>query len=174
MIKDDLKVRSAPESGGRQGMEAQTQENYGVERPAEEEGAIKIVSFFLDGEEYAFDVADAVEVLRPKNVTEVPRTPAFIKGILSVRGEMVPVICLKKLLGIKSPASDNGAGRMTRILLAGAEESKAGFSVDRIGGVKEYRVSLIEETPGGGFIKGIIHLDGGVINILDINRLLGV
>jgi len=49
-----------------------------------DEGTINIISFFLGLDEYAFEVADAVEVLRPRQVTEVPRTPAYIKGILSV------------------------------------------------------------------------------------------
>src|SRR5574337_293394 len=92
----------------------------GAGQKAHEEERLQIISFFLDGEEYAFEVADAVEVLRPRQMTEVPRTPDFIKGILSVRGEMVFVIDLKKRLNI----GEAERGSVCRILITSLEQAR--------------------------------------------------
>lgn len=140
-----------------------------------QESMVQVVSFFLSGQEYAFDVADAVEVLKPKEITKVPRTPGFIKGILSVRGEMVAVFDLRERLGI---LTDDAAAhkRSARILIAGAEETKTGFVVDRMGGVRDYPALSFEKNtqPDGGFLKGVIRLGGRVINILDIASLTDI
>lgn len=151
---------------------APTEDNYAesLEQYSVEGEKLQIVSFHLNSEEYAFEVTDAVEVLRPRTVTEVPRTPEFIKGILSVRGEMVPVIDLKKRLGIV-PDGFNGAGR---ILIAAVEDLKAGFTVDRLAGVKEVPVQsvVLSAGPDHGFLKGVIHAGDDPILLLEISRLV--
>lgn len=144
--------------------------------PAPDEEAVQIVSFFLDGDEYAFEVIDAVEVLRPKEITDVPQRPRFIKGLISVRGEMVPVIDLKMRMNDGKGASEYNL-LSSRILIGGAYESKAGFLVDGIGGVKEVKAGSMEAAEdrgvgASGFLKGVIRLDDKVIRLLDIERIL--
>ncbi len=154
---------------------APTEENYteSIERKSGEEEKLRIISFFLGVDEYAFEVADAVEVLRPREITEVPRTPAFIKGILSVRGEMVPVMDLKQRLNAGS-----ANGRAGRILITAVEDLKAGFVVDKLSGVKEVPASSLgpandaPEDPAAGFLKGVIRVKDVVIRLLDAARLL--
>ena len=151
---------------------APTEDNYeeSLEQNSLEGEKLQIVSFHLNSQEYAFEVTDAVEVLRPRTVTEVPRTPEFIKGILSVRGEMVPVIDLKKRLGIRLDGF-NGAGR---ILIAAMDDLKAGFTVDRLAGVKEVPMqSVVPSTgPNQGFLKGVIHAGDDPILLLEISLLV--
>jgi purine-binding chemotaxis protein CheW len=150
---------------------APTEDNYAesLERHSVEGEMLHIVSFYLNGDEYAFEVTDAVEVLRPRQVTEVPRTPPFISGILSVRGEMVPVIDLKRRLGM-----DPGGDSAGRILIASVDDIKAGFNVDRLAGVKEVPLSSVE-TPGdsdSGFLKGVIRGGSSTILLLNTHRLV--
>ncbi|MDO8427237.1 MAG: chemotaxis protein CheW [Deltaproteobacteria bacterium] len=144
----------------------------GAGQKAEDEQRLQIISFFLDGEEYAFEVADAVEVLRPRQMTEVPRTPEFIKGILCVRGEMVPVMDLKKRLGIG--AAD--CKRLCRILITSIEDLKAGFLVDRLSGVKDVPVSSIGPALEGErafkFLKGLIATKEKPIKLLNAAKLI--
>ena len=131
----------------------------------------RVVSFFLDGTEYAFEVTEAFEVLKPGSLTTVPRTPEFIKGILSIRGEMIPVIDIKRRLGLVS--QPGGDYSRSRILVAGTDSRKAGFLVDGVGGVKEFRKSSFK--PGGeknGFVKWSVSTGKGAISILDVERLL--
>ncbi len=145
----------------------------GAGQKAQEEERLQIISFFLDGEEYAFEVADAVEVLRPRQMTEVPRTPDFIKGILSVRGEMVFVMDLKRRLNIGEAES----GRVCRILITSVEDLKAGFLVDRLSGVKDVPVSSIGPAAHLGdkaakFLKGLIAAKDRPIRLLDASKLI--
>jgi len=151
---------------------APTEDNYAesLEQNSIEGEKLQIVSFYLNTLEYAFEVTDAVEVLRPRAVTEVPRTPEFISGILSVRGDMVPVIDLKKRLGLVS----DGPSATGRILITAIDDIKAGFTVDRLAGVKEVPVESLV-SPGdsdSGFVKGVIHSGNDPILLLDISRLV--
>jgi purine-binding chemotaxis protein CheW len=173
MIKQKQNSTHNGGDAARQETVAPTEDNYAesLEQNSVEGEKLQIVSFYLNGEEYAFEVTDAVEVLRPRQVTEVPRTPEFIKGILSVRGEMVPVIDLKKRLGIPPDGTSAAAGR---ILIAAMEDLKAGFTVDRLAGVKEVPVQSVV-APGksdSGFVKGVIHGADALILLLNISRLV--
>lgn len=172
MIKQKLNSAHNGADAARQETVAPTEDNYAgsLEQNSIEGEKLQIVSFYLNGREYAFEVTDAVEVLRPRQVTEVPRTPEFIKGILSVRGEMVPVIDLKKRLGIP-PDCSTGAGR---ILIAAMEDLKAGFTVDRLAGVKEVPVQSVvaPDKSDSGFLKGVIHGGDAPILLLNISRLV--
>lgn len=141
----------------------------------QEEEKLHIVSFYLNGAEFAFEVSDAVEVLRPRQLTEVPRTPDFIRGILSVRGEMIPVFDLKKRLGI-TDADSKPSGR---ILIAAVDDLKAGFFVDRFFGVKEIPKKAIEPPAEGGhvpaeFLKGNIDVNGNSISLLNTLKLIEI
>jgi len=162
-------------ASARQETAAPTEDNYAesLEHRAGEEEKLHIISFFLGDAEYALEVTDAVEVLRPREVTEVPRTPEFIMGILSVRGEMVPVIDLKLRLSVGKAGQGSG-----RILVASVDEIKAGFAVDRLAGVKEVPASSLallsgdEEGTDAPFLKGLIRVGDFYIRLLNARRLI--
>lgn len=174
MRRKILDLRQIQEAALRQATVAPTDENYSesLARGTAEEERLNIISFFLDGLEYAFEVSSAVEVLRLKNLTEVPKTPAFVLGILSVRGEMVPVIDLKGRFGEGLQAKKTG-----RVLVASFDDLKAGFIVERLSGVKEVPVSSIDADTSGfdepcrGFLKGLIKGDS-LIRLLDAGKLM--
>lgn len=154
---------------------APTEDNYARSLEAAESAEkFQIVSFFLGGDEFAFELTEAVEVLRTRKLTEVPRVPSHIKGILSVRGDMVPVIDLKERLKISS------GGVAGRILVITVEDVKAGFLVDKMGGVKEVPVSATEPVAGAEvpvpseFLKGLMHMDGKYTLLLNASRLIGI
>lgn len=157
------------DASSRQSTVAPTVENYskGLERQVPEEKKLQIVSFFLGEREYAFELIDAVEVLRARTLTEVPRTPDFIKGILSVRGEMVPVMDTKMRLSEGCFESV----KFRRVLVTSVAGLKVGFLVDRMGGVREVAVASIEPVEDG-FVKGFIQAPGGLILLLDVVRLI--
>lgn len=141
------------------------------EDTALDEEKLQIISFFLGEDEYAFEVSDAVEVLRQRPLTDVPRTPEFIKGILSVRGEMVPVFDLKNRLRIGSTVFTQTG----RILIASIEDLKAGFLVDRLSGVREVPAKAFEPCPDeAGFVKGFIYHNNRVIRLLSPARLIDI
>ncbi|MBE7413919.1 MAG: chemotaxis protein CheW [Deltaproteobacteria bacterium] len=132
-MKNAIRLKIAEEAP-RQATFAPTVENYDESldhRKKSAEGTINIISFFLGADEYAFEVSEAVEVLRPRQATEVPWTPAYIQGILSVRGEMVPVLDLKMRLGWEGERQAHGQDTHR---CRGRPEGR--LLVDRLSGVK--------------------------------------
>lgn len=140
------------------------------------EPALKVISFYLNADEYAFEITDAFEVMKPKEYTEVPLNPVFIKGVISVRGEMVALIDLKTRLNIPGFQGHGGA-RPPRILIAGHAEHKTGFLVDGIAGVRELPDESLKEAANAGaalngFAKASALLGGKRIVVLDLKKLL--
>jgi purine-binding chemotaxis protein CheW len=154
---------------------APTEENYlaSLEYRSPDEENLNVITFFVGQRECAFEVSDAVEVLRPRQITEVPRTPEYILGILSVRGEMVTVIDLRMRFGMEPL----GAMPSSRILVATVDDLKAGFLVDRLGGVKAVKTASVEKPgPDAGapvrFLKAVIQTAGGSVLLLDAGALI--
>ena len=154
---------------------APTEENYlaSLEYRGPDEESLNIISFFTGPRECALEVSDAVEVLRPRQITEVPRTPEYIKGILSVRGEMVTVIDLRMRFGME-PAE---ALPSSRILVVTVDDLKAGFLVDRLVGVKAVRAASVQQAgpdhgAPGRFLKGVFQSSGNSVLLLDAGALL--
>ena len=139
---------------------------------AVDDGMLRLVSFFLNEQEYAFEISEAFEVIKPREVTEVPQVPDFIMGILSVRGEMLPIMDLKARLGMDSSGNDY---MMKRILIAGGEERKAGFMVDGVGAIKEFKAKSLKSVGRKvGFLTGTVTFKGNSISVLDIDKLLDI
>ncbi len=142
-----------------------------VPKPPDDD-MLRLVSFSLNGDEYAFEVSGTFEVIKPREVTEVPRVPDFIKGILSVRGEMLLIMDLKARLGMDSSGNDY---MVKRILIAGGEECKAGFMVDGIEAIKEFKTNRFKRVKSKvGFSTGTVSFKGESINVLDIDKLLKI
>lgn len=160
----------------RQATVAPTDDDYAssLEYRSRNKEKIHIVSFYLFTNEYAFKVSDAVEVLKLGGLTAVPRTPEFMKGILSVRGDMVPVIDLKKRLGVGSSEAPPGS----RILITAVEDLKVGFIVDRLSGVQEVPSNSIVLSngieDGSLFVNGVISMNGKTISLLNLDKLIDI
>lgn len=169
--KIELKIDPAE----RQLTVAPTEENYlaSLDYRSPDEENLNIISFFAGVRECAFEVSDAVEVLRTRQITEVPRTPAYIKGILPVRGEMVTVIDLRIRFGMEPlevrPSS--------RILVVTVDDLKAGFLVDRLVGVKAVKSAAVV-SPGSDlgvhsrFLKGVVSSSGMSVLLLNASSLI--
>jgi len=147
-----------------------------LEYRAEDAEKITVISFFAGGAEYAFPVTEAVEAVRNRALTEVPRTPAFIKGIFSHRGEMVSVVDIKERLGIVSaPRTPYGV----RILITLVDDMKTGFLVDRLSGVRDVLLADVRAPAPNEiascemeFVIGLIKSGDRLIRLLSSARLV--
>jgi purine-binding chemotaxis protein CheW len=143
-----------------------------VERSGDDSGARYLI-FVLGGEEYALEVSQAREVLDLRPVTPVPNTPAFVKGVMSCRGNVVPVIDLRVAFGLPAVEDDE-----TCIVLADSEHVKMGLVVDRVAGVVDVGDQQLEETPsfegetGTSMIRGIRRDYGKATIVLDIGMVM--
>ncbi len=149
-------------------------------RPAETEPLaatmqeIELLSFRLGGEEYAVMVSDVREVLKTRDLTMVPNAPAYVLGVTSLRGAMLPVIDLCKRLGLTPGVRDE----KSRIIVVNPDEEDAGLMVDRVTGVFRIMPDAIRPTPenvehGGEFLRGIVRKDDKLYIMLDPVKAVG-
>jgi len=133
-----------------------------------------LVTFYLDREEYGVDVRQVQEIRRVGDITSVPRAPEFVRGVINLRGRILPVLDLKRKLALGEVA----ASRNSRIVVVRVRERLLGLLVDGASQVPKIPVSRIEAAPeevverGGDYIRGVAKLDDRLIILVDLERLL--
>lgn len=133
-----------------------------------------LATFFLAGEEYGVEVRQVQEIRRVTEITSVPRAPEFIRGVINLRGRILPVLDLRRRLALGEVATDRAA----RIVVVRLKERLLGLLVDGASQVLKVKVSQIEPPPeevlqqGGDYIRGVAKLDDRLIILVDLERLL--
>ena len=135
------------------------------------------LTFKLDEEVFALDVAKVREILEYTTVTKVPRTPDFMRGVINLRGSVVPVIDLRLKFGMSvTQQTVNTCIIVTEVQMED-EVIILGALADSVQEVVEMEPAQIEAAPHIGtglntdFIKGMGKLDGNFIMILDMDRI---
>ncbi len=140
----------------------------------EEEEQLQLLTFKLGGEEYALNIMDIKEIIRPKEATEVPRTADYILGIFSLRGTIIPIFDVSLRLGL----SQGERGPQNRIVVVKSQEHFFGLHVDSVVQVLDIPLSKIEPPPEilggveGEFLRGIGKIDDRLIILLNLGRIL--
>jgi len=135
-----------------------------------------LATFFLDREEYGVDVKLVQEIIRVAQVTPVPRAPEFIRGVINLRGRIIPVIDLKRKLGL----GEFTEARASRVVVVKVKERLIGLLVDGASQVLKVPVSVIEAAPeevveiDANFIRGVAKLESRLIILIDLVRVLAV
>ena len=139
------------------------------------EGEIQVVAFKLRKEEYSFNILNVQEIKGLTDITRVPYASDFIKGVINLRGSVLPVIDLKKRLGLMdTPYTDD-----TRIVIVKVDDISVGMLVDEVTEVLVFNQSEIEVAKSvdneiGRFISGIGKLDDRLVIMLDLNAIVGL
>jgi len=139
----------------------------------------KYLSFSLAEEEYGIGILKIKEIIGMMNITIVPRTPEFVKGVINLRGKVIPIIDLRLRFGMEvAEYSDR-----TCIIVVEIESNSGtvliGIVVDSVSEVLNIRAESIEPPPtfGSGldteYILGMAKIDSGVKILLDIDKVLG-
>jgi purine-binding chemotaxis protein CheW len=145
---------------------------------SESERAQPYVVFRLGGEGYALEVARVREVLDVRSLTPVPGGPPSLRGVLNLRGHVVPVYDLRRPFGL--PAEPD-AGRGPSVLIvewrAGSDEQVTGLLVDRVSDVLEFPPHEVRPAPQLGLgratplVRGVIRHQDGFLLVLDADRV---
>ncbi|MBF0557290.1 MAG: chemotaxis protein CheW [Nitrospirae bacterium] len=136
---------------------------------------LQLVTFNLGNEEYAVAILKVQEINRMKEITRVPNSPAYVEGVINLRGKVIPVVNLRDKFGL--PAKENN--EQTRIMIMDIQGITMGLVVDAVSEVLRIPSSTVEPTPpmasniSAEFIKGIAKVDDRLIILLDMDRLLG-
>jgi purine-binding chemotaxis protein CheW len=89
---------------------------------------VQLCSFRIGGEDYAVDLMRVREIIHPLPITPVPRAPASVEGVVRLRGEVVPVLDVRKRLGVAT----NPPSRRTRFLVVNVARRRIGLVVDEV------------------------------------------
>jgi len=133
-----------------------------------------LATFYLAREEYGVDVKQVQEIRRVTEITSVPRAPEFVRGVINLRGRILPVLDLKRRLALGEVVVDRAA----RIVVVRVKNRLLGLLVDGASQVLKLPVSQIEPAPeevvqkGGDYIRGVAKLDDRLIILVDLERLL--
>ncbi len=140
---------------------------------------IQVVSFMIVNqsnkkEDYAIPIEQVREIRSVEKITRVPRSESHVKGIMNLRGLIIPVIDVKEKLGLGTHTTTDSK---QRILVANIADSLTGLLVDEVDQVMRIQTKDIDSAPQGAteshhYIKGIAKLDQRLIILLDAEALL--
>lgn len=136
--------------------------------------AKQYVVFKLSNESYAVDIMNVSEITEPKKSTKVPNAPDFVEGIINLRGEIIPIIDLKKRFDI----DNNSKSTDRRIIVVNVENKNVGFMVDtadEVITIDEKDIdppSNIITKSDRQFITGIGKVEDRILIILDLVKIL--
>ena len=155
-------------------MQSQVQD----QESAGEIGITQCLTFKLADEEYGVDIMTVQEIRSWEPVTGIPNTPDFIKGVINLRGIVVPIIDLRKRFGFDR--IEYGASTVVVVVKVEHQgnERTIGLVVDAVSEVYSITAGIIQETPELGseinteFLKGLATIDDKMIILLDINQLV--
>lgn len=139
---------------------------------------VEILTFILGREEYAFKISEVQEIIRPLGVTMIPNSKDYLLGITSLRGKIIPVVNLKKMLSLDGKTAEGD--KKQRILILKGPKGPVGAIVDRIIGVIRTSIPEIVETPQHlpeaemKFIEGVVIEDGRFVSIIRIDEVVNI
>jgi len=138
----------------------------------------KYLTFSLADEEYGIGILKVKEIIGMMPITSVPRTPQFVKGVINLRGKVIPIVDLRAKFGMESiPYTER-----TCIIVVEIDSNDAtvliGIVVDAVSEVLNIHGDDIEDTPAFGthldtqYIMGMAKMEGGVKILLNIDQVL--
>ena len=134
----------------------------------------QVVSFDIGSEEYAIDILDVQEIIRMVEITPVPKAPYYVEGVINLRGKVIPIIDLRLRFGLSAAERT----KETRIVVVDVSRVILGLVVDSVSEVLRIPSNMIESPPNGKqgaseFHKGVGRVDGRLLVLLDLTRLVG-
>ena len=140
---------------------------------------LQLVSFVIEGEEFGIDILKVQEIIRPVPITRVPNAPAFVEGVINLRGRIVPVIDARKRFGLPARAMDESS----RIVVVELTGKTVGFIMDAVREVIRVERGVIEPPPelavgiDADYLSGVAKLEGPegsgrLLILLDVERVL--
>ncbi|WP_138494624.1 chemotaxis protein CheW [Paenibacillus pinistramenti] len=130
------------------------------------------VEFGVDDEQYAIRIQEIHEIIKMQEITQLPNVKAYVKGVINLRGKIIPVLSLRSFFGLE----DQPHTKSSRIIVVHHTEDTVGIMVDRVSKVTTF--SDIQPPPErvggveGNFFVGIGISQGGLVGILKLDEVL--
>ncbi len=155
-------------------MATATQESRGVENTfSEVHGTMQLVSFNLGKELYGIEITKVREIILITEITRIPETPHFLKGLIDLRSTVIPVIDLRARFGLpEAELTDE-----SRIMVLQACGKTIGIVVDAVSEVLRVKHDQIAPPPptvaglGRDYLNGLVKLDNRLLILLEIDKI---
>ena len=170
LITDSSKLEKFKEEAGRL-RESVEEQTAAVQTNAQ----LEVLTFVINGENYAVDIERIVEIVKPRPITRVPNADSAIVGIISLRGTIVTLLDIRSRLRHRH----DGETQDTRIIVIEHQEEPVGFEVDRVLRVVKIGAGEVEGHPvvhaseQDESIRGVFRHAGSLTILLDLDKLLG-
>lgn len=137
-------------------------------------GSMQLVSFRLAQEEYGIEITKVQEIILMGEITRVPQTPDYIKGLINLRNTVIPIVDLRLRFGLEQePAGDE-----TRIMVVNVQGKTIGIIVDAVSEVLRISPEQIAPPPptvaglGREYLTGLVKFEKRLLIMLDIDKIL--
>ena len=139
----------------------------------------KYLTFALGPEEFGLEILKVREIIGYMEITAIPQTPAYVRGVINLRGQVIPVVDLRTKFGMNTEQTTTETCIIVVETQQGQEKFSTGIVVDRVRDVLDITADQIEDAPSFGtsvetnFVLGMGKINNSVKILLDINRVLG-
>jgi len=138
----------------------------------------KYLTVVLDREAYGLNVLKIREIIRVQKITPVPQMPAFVKGVINLRGRVIPIVDLRVKFGLNAEFTERTCIVVVQIQLSSERAVQMGLIVDSVEEVVNLTAAEIEPTPDFGVqidttcLLGMAKIKGQVKTLLDLDRVV--
>ena len=136
---------------------------------------LQLVTFRLGKEEFGVEILKVHEIIRMMQITQVPKAPDFVYGVINLRGKVIPIVSLRKRFGLdKGEEQDQNL----RIIVVELSQVVVGFIVDSVSEVLKISRDIVEPPPPvvagieSDYITGVAKLEDRLVILLDLEHLL--
>ena len=137
---------------------------------------VQAVGFYLGEDEYAIYINKVCEIVQMQEIRKIPKSPKFVEGVINNRGQIIPILDLRKRFDLPVNQSLTVS---CKILIIEIENNQVGLIVDNVSEVMRFYQDEIEKTPpmfasniGSQYIQGVAKVGDKLILLLDVERLL--
>ena len=144
------------------------------DRDRRDDDLLQLVTFSIGSEEFGVDILKVIEIIRTMEITKVPKAPAFVEGVINLRGLVIPIIDLRRRFGLAEKAGDSD----TRIIVIEINGMSVGFVVDSVSEVLRIPANSVVPAPpvvagvDSDYISGVGKLEDRLLILLDLDKLL--
>ncbi|OIU72206.1 chemotaxis protein CheW [Rossellomorea aquimaris] len=135
---------------------------------------LKLIVFQLVDKEYAIPVNQVRSIEKLEHITRLPKTPAYVKGVINLRGVVTPIIDLRSKFGLSASITNDSS----RVIIAGAEDKEVGLIVDAANDVLDVSKEAVEPSPEvvgvleAEYIGGVVKKDRRLLILLHLDKIL--
>jgi len=135
---------------------------------------LQLVTFRIGNEEFGFNIFQVKEINKMMDITQIPNSIGAVKGVVNLRGSVIPVVSLREKLGFSEVEDTNN----TRIIVVDYQSKSIGFVVDEVNEVLRIDSSTIEPAPAmttnveSAFISGVAKLENRLLILLELDKIL--